>query len=945
MKPNRKLLLFSIIFFSFGFICQGAIPTGYYYYARGKSKAELKTKLSEISSPLFLLSYGSGVGYTWEGFYQTDRNADNTVIDRYSDISRSFSTTSAYSSISDMAIEHSFPKSWWGGYENFAYKDLFHLYPADSYTNGKKGNLPLGEVTSNPAYDNGVSRIGQNGFGDFYFGNCFEPAEEYKGDFARSYFYVTTIHENLSNLWNSPMLTNTTYPAWRPWAVDLLMKWHTQDPVSEKETLRNDAIYAIQGNRNPFIDHPELAYYIWGKDTLHVFDYPEERGAFLISPRRRFQLDFGPIFQNATKTMSFNLQGVNISSMVSITLANNNPFIQVSLTNIPGNQILDGQMIEVKINPLIAGQFSDVLRIQGGGLTEVMEIPVKFASTSDFIATEPTDITPIGGTLNWLKDPHATDYKVSVYQGETKAGDLIISGYYEGASNDKALELYNGTGATIDLSKYSLKKQTNGAGNFVVSQNLSGYLLNNQTYVIVNSACKNDDLRAKASVFSDSVAAFNGNDAIALFRDGLQIDAVGEVNGGADYIWGENKILKRKSEITHPGNHFNLADWNEFPYSDLQRIGNHSMDIPGIIQYIFKDRSAGNTNQMEISGLIPDKKYTYQVTSVRREGEVRSENTQKIKTASLEAPTGLLATETSSGSFSVEWEKSPYTNSYYADVFHSQGETTTETEMFNTVNTSGGSLPDGWTGTVSGNYTTPTSSGQNPPSVAFKNNQEWLKTKSFPDFVSQLSFMYRFPSSGAGSYFIVEAENEFGRDKIDSIFYVNTSKYYPSYNFSLNKLYTSVRFTYYKSSGNFALDDVTVTHGVVDTVYLIKNQFVESNSYWVENLEENKRYFFRVRSGVDVAVSPYSEVVEMSTWNTSTNDKYSRTYKTISLDEGIRILNLKGNENIRIYTASGILLRNVSVSSESAFIPLNEKGVFIIQVSDGTGTTAYKMVK
>ena len=248
----RKQVLLTILI-STSFLAQAAIPTGYYHFALGKKKAELKTTLHEISAPLTVLDYGSGPGFTWQGFYATDRNADNTVRDMYSNNVRSFN---GYNSIADMAIEHSFPKSWWGAYENMAYKDLFHLYPADAYTNGIKNNLPLGEVTGTPMLDNGKSKVGKNGFGTAYSDNSFEPADEYKGDFARSYLYISTIYEDLASLWNSPMLTNTVYPVWRPWAIDLLMKWHKNDPVSQKELDRNDSIYAIQGNRNPFIDFP-----------------------------------------------------------------------------------------------------------------------------------------------------------------------------------------------------------------------------------------------------------------------------------------------------------------------------------------------------------------------------------------------------------------------------------------------------------------------------------------------------------------------------------------------------------------------------------------------------------------------------------------------------------------------------------------------------------------
>ncbi len=92
----------------------------------------------------------------------------------------------------------------------------------------------------------------------------FEPADEYKGDFARTYFYVVTAYQNLS--WKyTYMVADGDYPSLQPWAIEMLLKWHRDDPVSEKELKRNEVVYSIQTNRNPFIDYPELAEYIWGR--------------------------------------------------------------------------------------------------------------------------------------------------------------------------------------------------------------------------------------------------------------------------------------------------------------------------------------------------------------------------------------------------------------------------------------------------------------------------------------------------------------------------------------------------------------------------------------------------------------------------------------------------------------------------------------------------------
>lgn len=253
------------------------IPQGYYTSLNGKQSAALKTELHNIlmADTSRYYSYGSGANHTWNGFYITDRDTiTNLVIDMYSDSLRYFASNYITQNFpgfgTKIHIEHSLPKSWWGSYEWAAYKDLNHLYPADGSTNLSKNDNPLGIVSGTPTKNNGVSKIGPANYPD-YSGNVFEPADQYKGDFARTYFYMATAYEHYKNLWDTSkpenMMQNNTYPVFKTWAVQLLLQWHRQDPVSPKELTRNDKVYSIQGNRNPFIDYPELAEYIWGNNV------------------------------------------------------------------------------------------------------------------------------------------------------------------------------------------------------------------------------------------------------------------------------------------------------------------------------------------------------------------------------------------------------------------------------------------------------------------------------------------------------------------------------------------------------------------------------------------------------------------------------------------------------------------------------------------------------
>ncbi len=251
-------------------VVEAQIPEGYYASLKGKSGEQLKTAIHEVIKKASVLSYGSGEDRTWSGFYKTDRNADNSCIDRYSTNVRYF--TSETSAPSGMNIEHSFPKSWWGGDENQAYKDLYNLMPSDSKANSAKSNYPMGEVSGTATYDNGAVKIGQGTNGS----KVWEPIDKWKGDFSRGMMYMATAYQDFT--WKGDMYPNIlqqgAYPTLKQWAYTLYIKWAKADKVDEIEIKRNDAVCKIQGNRNPYVDFPNLMEYVWG-DSIGTPFNPE----------------------------------------------------------------------------------------------------------------------------------------------------------------------------------------------------------------------------------------------------------------------------------------------------------------------------------------------------------------------------------------------------------------------------------------------------------------------------------------------------------------------------------------------------------------------------------------------------------------------------------------------------------------------------------------------
>lgn len=255
------------------------IPTGYYDAIEGTQDSVLKSTLSLIVRGGVRYEYGINTYHstnnppewivgdlkaygTWQALPFTDHKPGGVVWDMYSNCVRYYPNKLGDSGCS-LNIEHCLPKSWWGGTVNEAYKDLYNLNPSDQRTNGQKSNSAPGHVKKGDKFDNGsfkMAKANTSGYGYI----CWEPAEEYRGDFARTYFYMATAYEYLEWTAYPQYISNTNYLMFSDSIQKVLLDWHRADPVSDKERCRADVISDIQGNRNPFIDYPELVEYIWG---------------------------------------------------------------------------------------------------------------------------------------------------------------------------------------------------------------------------------------------------------------------------------------------------------------------------------------------------------------------------------------------------------------------------------------------------------------------------------------------------------------------------------------------------------------------------------------------------------------------------------------------------------------------------------------------------------
>jgi len=240
-----------------------SIPSGYYDGTAGLTGSALRAALHLIIRNHTVKSYS----YALTAFATTDVKPNGKIWDMYSDVPGGTppyeydvgQTGQGGSEGLGYNREHSFPQSWFGGLSPM-YSDLWILYPTDSWVNGLRANYPYGEVGTPTTTSLNGSKLGPS-VSPGYTGTVFEPIDAFKGDLARGMFYISARYLGEDAGW--PGSPSASGSQWVPWAAEQYLAWSNTDPVSWKERLRNGAVYSIQGNRNPFVDHPEFVAAIY----------------------------------------------------------------------------------------------------------------------------------------------------------------------------------------------------------------------------------------------------------------------------------------------------------------------------------------------------------------------------------------------------------------------------------------------------------------------------------------------------------------------------------------------------------------------------------------------------------------------------------------------------------------------------------------------------------
>lgn len=531
-----KKYLFAII--AFPAILSAQAPEGYYSGTESLSGYALKSKLHDIISTK---TYNYHYDDLKTLYRQTDIDkhydygTENTtyLLDIYSN---NPTGTTAYHYTLDNIIsganaeglgwnrEHMMPQSSFNSAYPM-YSDLFFVIPTDARINQLRSNYPYGKVANVSYTFTNSSKQGTNGIpGSTYKERAYEPIDEFKGDVARSLLYYAVRYEGKLGAFNYSTSTDPTKDrnpmdgseerAFESWYIDMLLSWHQLDPVSQREIDRNDSVFNIQKNRNPFIDHPEWVGLIWNQTPDNI------------APSAPSQLS---LERNSAYFVNLNWQAS------------------------PENDVLGYNVYQDGI--LVAKSKTTTISIDHLTPATTYNFEVKAYDSS------------------YLESPQSNTMNVTTLASDIFAKDLQIVKYLEGTDNNKAFEIANKTGHKINLQGYKLYIQYKGTAYYFGEPfELEGEIENNQSFVVINPnaefSCFNNS-NAKFVTAAPSLS-FSGTNYVDLSYKSGTIDAIGvkgQDNSNA------NKSLYRKSEIANPTATFDINEWTSYASDYCQGLG------------------------------------------------------------------------------------------------------------------------------------------------------------------------------------------------------------------------------------------------------------------------------------------------------------------------------------------------------------------------------------
>ena len=565
--------------------------SGYYDNSSGKNASDLRTALQAIIANGQSVTTYDGL---WTAYKTTDENSSGKIWDMYSNCTFNFAAQQCgnYSSECDCYNrEHSSPQSWFASASPMV-SDLFNVLPTDGKVNGERSNYPYGEVGT-PTYTsaNG-SKLGASSSVD-YSGIVFEPVDQYKGDLARTYFYMATRYAGLCESWSAgaEVVYSTAHLGFTTYAMNLFLKWSREDPVSAKEILRNNAVDGIQNNRNPFIDNPGLEEYIWGNKTSETFTPTAVQPTYLGAPTTGSTVDFGRVIYQTPDTMSVFIKGFNLTGDLSLALSGTNsssfsiPSASVSQTNAQA-----GFRLVITYQAQSLGIQTALLTISGGGIATT---PVNLTANciDGFKALQAADITSNSFTANWSTSALATGYSLNVYtlegNGNTGPKSILETDFLTGLPTG-----WKSSGYTDNLTASTIKFSSGTNFGKITTSALD--LSTATTVLSVIAKQYNTDAGAKlvALVNADTLATWVTGTAYQTFTVNVPVETSTSTISLYTFAGSGHRVFVDYMKLTTQGSPQLPVSVNGYPVS------------------------LGNVLSYSVTDLQPDSTYFYKITPV-----------------------------------------------------------------------------------------------------------------------------------------------------------------------------------------------------------------------------------------------------------------------------------------------------------------------------------------
>ena len=581
-------------------------------------KEELANKT--IAAHTNILSYG------WPALQATDVNPENDqeVLLIYGYTDSTTGTTSRRRGIDDHGgdsdewnREHVYAKSL--GTPNLGTSgpgaDGHHLRPSDVGFNSQRGSLKFADGSGNAGT---VS-------GGWY------PGDEWKGDVARIMMYMYIRYADQCKPTGVGIGSTASTP---DDMIDLFLEWNVEDPVSDFERQRNTyhdsrEQYA-QGNRNPFIDNAYLATRIWGGDaavdswgiyTSNDDEAPTVPTNVVLNnittstidatwsastdneAVTKYEVYANEDLNGETATTSYTLTNLNPNTTYAITvlakdIANNG---SAQSTAVNATTLTDNTPPTIPTNVTISNISGTSFKVNWNASTDdtaVTGYEVYLDGVFNGTTTN-TNYTITGLTISTTysatvlakdaadnKSAQSTSVSQTTTDGSAVANELFFSEYVEGGNYRKAIEIVNLTGSIVDLSIYSIARQSKGSWETPLA--LSGFSLStDDVFVITNSFTENEKLKEESDlgIPNQTPMTFNGDDRIGLFKNGNLIDIIGDLDGTSNFA--KDVTLRRLLSVTNPNTTYTTSEWEELPKDTVDGIGIYNSATADVDSSIF----------------------------------------------------------------------------------------------------------------------------------------------------------------------------------------------------------------------------------------------------------------------------------------------------------------------------------------------------------------------